>query len=88
MECKARTRYAPHRSIEEGFASLVLCCRTYEVTGAAKALRGMWPLVFSKVEAVREAVLDSWKILHLHNRTNKEQVRRCLGEGRGHRNWS
>jgi len=69
-------RYALHRSKEGGFAAPFLCRRTYEVTGAAKALRGMWPLVFSKVEAVREAVLDSWKILHLHNRTNKEQVRR------------
>lgn len=51
------------------------CCRSYEVTGAAQALRGMWPLVFSKVEAVRESVLDSWNILHLHDKTAKEQVR-------------
>lgn len=35
----------------------------------------MWPLVFSKVEAVRESVLDSWNILHLHDKTAKEQVR-------------
>jgi hypothetical protein len=53
------------------------CCRSYEVTGAAQALRGMWPLVFSKVEAVRESVLDSWNILHLHDKTAKEQVRGC-----------
>ena len=48
--------------------------RTFEVAGAAKALRGMWPLVFSKTEAVKEAVLDSWNILHLHSKTLKEQV--------------
>jgi hypothetical protein len=53
---------------------LLLPCRTYEVTGAAKALRGMWPLVFSKGDDVKGAVLDSWHILHLHNRTPKEQV--------------
>lgn len=44
------------------------------MAGAAKALRGMWPLVFSKTEAVKEAVLDSWNILHLHSKTPKEQV--------------
>jgi hypothetical protein len=44
------------------------------VTGAAKALRGMWPLVFSKTEAVRDSVLDSWNILHLHGKTHKQQV--------------
>lgn len=44
------------------------------MTGAAKALRGMWPLVFSKVEAVRDAVLDSWNILHLRSRSPRDQV--------------
>lgn len=44
------------------------------MAGAAKALRGMWPLVFSKGDDVKGAVLDSWHILHLHNRTPKEQV--------------
>lgn len=44
------------------------------MSGAAKALRGMWPLVFSKHEPVKEAVLDSWSILHLHNKGVKEQV--------------
>lgn len=34
----------------------------------------MWPLVFSKHEPVKEAVLDSWSILHLHNKGVKEQV--------------
>jgi hypothetical protein len=53
---------------------LSLHTRTFEVAGAAKALRGMWPLVFSKTEAVKEAVLDSWNILHLHSKTPKEQV--------------
>lgn len=48
--------------------------RTYEVTGAAQALRGMWPLVFSKTEGVKDTVLDSWHILHLHNKNPKEQV--------------
>lgn len=56
---------------------LLLACRTYEVTGAAKALRGMWPLVFSKGDDVKGAVLDSWHILHLHNRTPKQQVSPC-----------
>lgn len=62
--------------------SCAWCCRTYEVTGAAKALRGMWPLVFSKDEAVRDSVLDSWNILHLHSRTPKEQVgKTCRRDG-------
>lgn len=53
-------------------------CRSYEVPGAAKALRGMWPLVFSKHEPVRQAVLESWHILHLQGRSSKQQVQtRC-----------
>lgn len=53
------------------------CCRKFELPGADKALRGMWPLVFSKHEPVRQSVLDSWHILHLHNRTPKQQVSPC-----------
>lgn len=52
----------------------MLTYRTYEVTGANEALRGMWPLVFSKHEPVRAAVLDSWHILHLHDKLPKQQV--------------
>jgi hypothetical protein len=36
----------------------------------------MWPLVFSKHEPVRQSVLDSWHILHLHDKQVKQQVRR------------
>jgi hypothetical protein len=35
----------------------------------------MWPLVFSKHEPVRQSVLDSWHILHLHDKQVKQQVR-------------
>jgi hypothetical protein len=50
----------------------------YEVEGAAKALRSMWPLVFSKQDAVRQTVLESWHVLHLHDKTAKEQVRQLM----------
>jgi hypothetical protein len=49
-------------------------CRKFELPGADKALRGMWPLVFSKHEPVRQSVLDSWHILHLHDKQVKQQV--------------
>jgi hypothetical protein len=39
----------------------------------------MWPLVFSKHEPVRQSVLDSWHILHLHDKQVKQQVRRPAG---------
>lgn len=76
-----------------GHCDAVVCClltscllhvcrhRTFEVTGAAKALRGMWPLVFSKHEPVRGAVLDSWHILHLHEKLPKQQVPPDAGTG-------
>jgi hypothetical protein len=35
----------------------------------------MWHLVFSKHEPVRQSVLDSWHILHLHDKQVKQQVR-------------
>jgi hypothetical protein len=65
--------------------------RTFEVTGAAHALRGMWPLVFSKVEAVKDSALDSWNILHLRGKSPAEQVGVCFvareGKGDGRVLW-
>eukprot|EP00775_Hariotina_reticulata_P007726 gene7726-7925_t len=57
---------------------LLTLCKTYEVQGAAKALRGMWPLVFSKHEPVKQAVLDSWHVLHLHDKLGKQQLEELL----------
>lgn len=48
------------------------------MAGAAKALRRTWPLVFSKNEAVRLTVLDSWHVLHTARHSARQQVRRTL----------
>lgn len=49
--------------------------RQFAVPGAARALRGMWPLVFAREEGVRAAVLDAWYDLYLGDRDPKAQVR-------------
>jgi hypothetical protein len=39
----------------------------------------MWPLIFSREEMVRKAVLDSWYRLFLADRPPKQQVSRRYG---------
>lgn len=48
--------------------------------GAEISLRAMWPLIFSREEPIRTAVVDAWHNLYLNDRTPVgEQAKRLVG---------
>ncbi|WIA21063.1 hypothetical protein OEZ85_005385 [Tetradesmus obliquus] len=69
---------SPQAGVVHDVIIFLTLSKKFELPGADKALRGMWPLVFSKHEPVRQSVLDSWHILHLHDKQVKQQLEELL----------